>query len=164
MNADWIAAACAAIAVIAAVALALAKTRVAAALAFAIVAAFAGLTTIAAGAFDAGLVLIAAGMLIALMTMAAAQSVGEIAALAHRPAWAPLAACVTGALVLLLAWPNVPSTPLLGQLTRVAAFSVPRGVDLFIALAAFAAVGAGVVALLGFGERGVFGVDKDGAP
>jgi hypothetical protein len=163
MSGDWIAAFCAVVACLSALVLAMAKARVAAALAFGLVAAFAGLTAIAAGAFDAGLVLIAAGAMIALMTMAAAAGLGEVAVIAHRPALVPLAACVACAVALLLAWPNAPSAPALAQASRMVAFDIGRGMDVFIALVGFAAVGAGVTALVGFGERGVFGADKDGA-
>lgn len=163
MNGDWIAAACAVVACVAALALVLAKTRVTASLAFALVSVFAGVTAIAAGAFDTGLVLIAAGAMTALTAMASAAGVGEIASGAHRPALAPIAAGVLCLGALLLAWPNAPTAPALAQASGMVAFDVGRGTDLFIALAAFAAVGAGVTALLGFGERGVFGPDKDGA-
>ncbi len=163
MSGDWIAAACAVVACAAALALALARTRMAASLAFALVAVFAGLTAIAAGAFDAGLVLIAAGALTALMTMAAAAGVGEIVAVTQRPALAPIIAGAACAVALALAWPNAPPAPALAQAARVVAFDVGRGMDLFITLVAFTAIGAAVAALVGFGERGVFGPDEDGA-
>jgi len=163
MTADWISVAAALIAGLGVIALALATSRIATAVAFAVAAAFGGLAAIAAGAFDAGLVVIGAGALIALMTMASAAPIGEVASASHRPALLPLAACAVFALVIMLAWLNAPSAPTLMQATRTVAFDAPRGMDIFIALAAFAVIGAGVVGLIGFGERGLFGPDKDGA-
>lgn len=162
MTADWISVAAALLAGLAALSLALATSRVATAIACAVAAAFGGLAAIAAGAFDAGLVVIVAGALIAVMTMACAASIGEAATASLRPALPPLVACAVFAVALVLAWPNAPPAPILAQATRTVAFDAPRGMDLFIALAAFAAIGAGVVGIAGFGERGLFGADKDG--
>jgi hypothetical protein len=163
MSGDWIAAACAFVCVVAGLALALARTRMALSLAFTFVAVFAGLAAIAAGAFDTGLVLVVAGAMIALFTMASAAGVGEVADfVSRRPALVPLAASVLCAGALCLAWPGAPPAPALASPPRVIAFETARGMDIFIALIAFVAVGAGVTALVGFGARGVFGADKDG--
>jgi hypothetical protein len=163
MSVDWVAVACAIVGCIASFALVLAKTRLTASLAFALVAVFAGLTAVAVGVFSAGLALISAGMMIALVAMVAAGGVGEIAAVAQRPAIAPLVACAACLVALVLAWPNAPATPALTTPSRMVAFDVGRGTDVFIALAGLVAAGMGVTALIGFGARGVFGADKDRA-
>jgi len=144
---------------------ALARTRLAMALAFAVAALFAGLVVIAVGLFEAGAVAIAAGLLAALLTLASGGAIGEMATLALRPPPLALAAVALCTIALLLAWPNAPALPMrLPPASVVTSFDAPRGADLVIALAAFAAVGAGVLAITGFGARGLFGPDKDGAP
>ncbi|MDZ4777509.1 MAG: hypothetical protein SGJ23_12055 [Alphaproteobacteria bacterium] len=141
-----------------------ARTRLAMALAFAGAGVFAGLAVIAAGLFDAGAVILAAGLLAALFALASGAALGEMLTLALRPAPLAIGAVALCTAALLLAWPNAPPAPALAPPSPAVVGGAARGLDLFIALVAFAAVGAGVVAITGFGERGLFGPDKDGAP
>lgn len=146
-------------------ALAFARSRLAMALAFAVACMFAGISILAGGLFEAGAVVIAAGLLAALFALASGAALGEMLTLALRPAPLSIAAIAVCAGMLLLAWPNAPPLPVQASPPAgdVTAFDTPRGGDLLIALAAFAAVGAAVLALIGFGARGLFGPDRDGA-
>lgn len=157
---DWIGALAATLACGAALAMAFSPTRVATALAFAATIAFAGVAAMATGVFDAGFALLAGGTLATLLALAAGAGIGEIALIAQRPALARIAVCVACFAALLLAWPNTPPLPALALPDRAPVFDLPRGLDLFIALAAFAAAAAGIVGAVGFGARGLFG---DGA-
>ncbi|MBL8557187.1 MAG: hypothetical protein JNM47_00580 [Hyphomonadaceae bacterium] len=163
--ADFAGLAAACIACAGALGVVLARRRLTMALAFAVAAIFAGLAVMASGLFDAGGALIAAGLLAALLAIAAGGAIGEMLTLALRPAPLALAALALCAVTLLLAWPNAPTPPTAAPpRADASAFDAPRAGDLLIALAAFAAVGAGVVAVAGFGARGLFGPDRDSAP
>lgn len=143
--------------------LVIARARLTMALAFAAASIFAGLAVISAGLFEVGVVMIAAGLFGALLALAAGAALGEMLTLVLRPAPLAIGAVAACAVTLLLAWPGAPSAPALAPAPQMIVADAPRGLDLFIALVAFAAVGAGVVALTGFGVRGLFGADKDGA-
>lgn len=138
-----------------------ARTRLAMALGFAAAGVFAGLAVIAAGLFDAGATIVAATLFVALLALASGAALGEMLTLALRPAPLAIGAVVACAVTLLLAWPGAPSAPSLAAASQVIVGHAPRGLDLFIALVAFASLGAGVVALAGFGARGLFGPDQD---
>lgn len=161
MIGDWIGALAAALACCAALAMALSATRAATALAFAVTIVFAGVSTMAAGVFDAGFALIAGGALATLFALAAGANLGEIAPIVQRPALVRIVICAVCFAALLLAWPNTPQTPALGLPERAPVFDAPRGLDLYIALVAFAVAAAGVVGAIGFGARGLFGEGAD---
>lgn len=161
MIGDGIGALAAMLACCAALAMALSAMRAAATLSFAVVAVFAGVATMAAGVFEAGFALIAGGALVTLFALAAGRGLGEVAPIAQRPALAVLGLCLACLAALLLAWPNTPPTPALAPPDRAPVFDAPRGLDLFIALAAFAAAAAGVLGAVGFGARGLFGEGAD---
>lgn len=142
-----------------------AGTRLTMAFGFAFACVFAGLAAISAGQFDGGVAIVAAGLLAGLFVLASSGAIGEMLALALRPTPLALGAAGVFVLTLLLAWPNAPILPAQTKASADAiAFDAPRGGDLMVALVAFVSAGAGVLALTGFGARGLFGPDKDGAP
>lgn len=154
---------CAAALVLAALAgLARAGGRVAAALCFATAGLFCGVAAIALGAPRAGGALIAVTVLLAAMAFAAGALAGEMAPPRTPSPRVALAVAALAALILVAAWGYAPAWRPPVAIAPTAAFALPRGGDLFIALATLVGIAGAAAALLGFGERGVLGADRRG--
>jgi hypothetical protein len=142
-----------------ALALVMARTRVAAALGFSAAGVFAGLTSAALGAATIGIALALSAICLAALVLAGGALAGEAVERRGPVSRIALAAAIAAIAALAFASPLAP--PLSTSMAAPQpAFALARGGDLFLALAALVGVAGAVAAILGFGERGVLGVER----
>lgn len=142
-----------------------ARARVGAIAAFALVGVMGAVAQIAIGGGDVGSAMIGVTAMLALMAYAAGALIGDALDQKQRSPRVAIAVAAIALCALIAAWPLAPAA-----LTHAipahkpAAFDMARADDLFLALAALVGVAATAAALLGFGERGVIGAPREGAP
>ncbi len=163
MTGAWIASAAAVLACVAACALIAARARVSAIAAFALVGVMGATAQIAIGGPEAGFALIGVTALLALMAYATGALTGDALDQKQRPPRGALAVSAITLCALVAAWPLAPAALThAAALQTLPAFATARGEDLVLALAALIGVAAAAAALLGFGERGVIGMAREG--
>ena len=162
MSVLWITVAAVALAIGAVGALIASRARVGAIAPFSAVGLMAGVSAISAGSEDAGFALIAAAAMLTLMAYAAGALVGDRAPPRRKPPRVAAAVAVVTLGVLGATWLFAPPIARPAPPHQLAAFGLARGLDLFVALAALVGVAGAAASLLGFGERGVLGVPREG--
>ncbi len=160
-----IASAAAVLAVAAACVLIVARARVGAIAAFALVGVMGAVAQIAISGGDVGSAMIGVTAMLALMAFATGALAGDAVDPKQRPPRIALAVAALALCALVAAWPLAPAALRHAiPAPKPAAFDMARADDLFLALAGLIGVAATVAALLGFGERGVIGTPREGAP
>ena len=162
MTALWITAATATLAIGAVCALIASRARVGALAPFSVVGLLAGVAATAAGSEDAGFALMGVTAMVTLMGYAAGALVGDPAPPRRKPPRAAAAVAIVTLGVLGATWLFAPPIQQMAPPRALAPFDLARGFDLFLALAALVGVAGAAAALLGFGERGVLGVPREG--